>query len=463
MTREQAIERAQASFDDGTFQADLARRVALPTESQNPERAPLLVAYLGAELQPAFEAMGFACRIVHEGDFPFLIAERIEGAGLATMLGYGHGDVVRGMEERWADGLSPWVLQDRDGTWYGRGTADNKGQHTIALAALRAVIETRGRLGFNAKFLIEMGEEVLSPGLRELASAHRADLAADVFIASDGPRLAAGRPTIFLGSRGSISLDLSIDSRAGGHHPGNWGGLLSDPAIRIAHAIAAIVGPDGAIRVPEWVPPHIPDTVRAALAGCAIEPEPGSPVIDPAWGEPGLTPSERVFGWSSVTVLAIAAGDAATPGNVILPRAGARLQLRFVVGVDEDDILPALRRHLDRHGFADVAVARTRGEFFRASRLDPGHPFVGWAAASIAATTGRDPAILPNLGGSLPNDVFAEILGLPTIWVPHSYPGCSQHAPDEHVPASLLREGLAIMAGLYWDLGEAPPQHNKRA
>ncbi|MET0429834.1 MAG: M20 peptidase family dipeptidase, partial [Microvirga sp.] len=64
MTREQAIERAQASFDDGTFQADLARRVALPTESQNPERAPLLVAYLGAELQPAFEAMGFACRIV---------------------------------------------------------------------------------------------------------------------------------------------------------------------------------------------------------------------------------------------------------------------------------------------------------------------------------------------------------------------------------------------------------------
>ena len=41
-----------------------------------------------------------------------------------------------------------------------------------------------------------------------------------------------------------------------------------------------------------------------------------------------------------------------------------------------------------------------------------------------------------------------------TIWVPHSYPGCSQHAPNEHMPTHIVREGLAMMAGLYWDLGE---------
>jgi len=58
------------------------------------------------------------------------------------------------------------------------------------------------------------------------------------------------------------------------------------------------------------------------------------------------------------------------------------------------------------------------------------------------------------LGGSLPNDVFAEILGLPTIWVPHSYAACSQHAPNEHALAPVLRQGLQIMTGLFWDLGE---------
>jgi hypothetical protein len=80
---------------------------------------------------------------------------------------------------------------------------------------------------------------------------------------------------------------------------------------------------------------------------------------------------------------------------------------------------------------------------------------VRWAAASIKQTTGKSPAILPNLGGSLPNDIFAKDLGLPTVWVPHSYASCSQHAPNEHMLAPLAREALMVMAGIYWDLGDA--------
>ncbi|MGA0925106.1 MAG: M20 peptidase family dipeptidase, partial [Lutimaribacter sp.] len=64
-----------------------------------------------------------------------------------------------------------------------------------------------------------------------------------------------------------------------------------------------------------------------------------------------------------------------------------------------------------------------------------------------------DPHVLPNLAGSLPNHCFSEILGLPTVWVPHSYRGCSQHAPDEHVLAPVCRDALHCMAGLFWDIG----------
>ncbi|MEY9324404.1 hypothetical protein AB7M37_006307 [Sinorhizobium fredii] len=80
------------------------------------------------------------------------------------------------------------------------------------------------------------------------------------------------------------------------------------------------------------------------------------------------------------------------------------------------------------------------------------------ASGEVTDAMGPEPTgflVLPNLGGSLPNDIFSEILGLPTIWVPHSYPGCSQHAPNEHLPAAHIREGLAVMAGIYWDVGEA--------
>ena len=456
MSREGAIARARVHFDTGAFQADLARRVAMPTESQNPARAAELDRYLADEMKPALDRMGFACRTVTEpkAKGPFLLAERIEDPALPTVLGYGHGDVIRGLDDGWEPGLSPWTLTERGDRWYGRGVVDNKGQHAINLAAQAAVLAERGRLGFNAKWLIEMGEETGSPGLREVCRAHRDALAANVLIASDGPRLNAERPTVFLGSRGGASFDLWIDAREGGHHSGNWGGLLSNPAIQLAHALASLVGPTGQIRVHELVPNDgIPENVRRALADCELETGPGAPTIDPGWGEPGLTGPEKVYGWCNLEILAMEAGTPKTPVNAVPPRAWARCQLRFVVGVDMEDIVPAVRRHLDRHGFGYVQVAAAREEVFPATRLDPDNPWVAWALASIEKTTGKTPALLPNLGGSLPNDAFSEILGLPTIWVPHSYPGCSQHAPNEHVPIALMREALGMMAGIYWDVG----------
>jgi acetylornithine deacetylase/succinyl-diaminopimelate desuccinylase-like protein len=457
MTRAAAVAAIERYFDDGRFVADLARRVAIPTESQNPARAGELAAYLQAELQPMLERLGFSCTTIPNPSprgGPFLVAQRIEDPALPTVLTYGHGDVIRGQEEQWRAGLSPWAVTREGDRLYGRGTADNKGQHTINLAAVETVLALRGRLGFNLKVLIETGEEVGSPGLREVCAAHRDLLAADVLIASDGPRLQPQRPTIFLGSRGALNFDLTVDLRAGGHHSGNWGGLLRNPAILLAHAIASITDARGAIRVPEWRPDSLTPSVRAALADLEVEGGEDGPSIDADWGEPGLSPAERVFGWCSFEVLAMVTGNPDKPVNAIPPRASAHCQLRYVVGVDPDDIVPALRRHLDALGFGLVQLAPARDGFFAATRLDPEHPWVRWAQASLERTTGRKPAILPNLGGSLPNDVFADVLGLPTVWIPHSYAACSQHAPNEHLLAPVARDALRIMAGLFWDLGE---------
>ncbi|MFC4276351.1 M20 family metallopeptidase [Achromobacter aloeverae] len=458
MTRSAAIQRAQQYFDDGALFADVARRVGRPTESQNPERAAELRDYLDSEMRPTLEALGFTCRVLEHprAKGPFLFAERIEDPALTTVFSYGHGDVVPGMEGRWRDGLDPWALTPKDDRWYGRGVADNKGQHSINLAALKCVLETRGKLGFNVKYLIEMGEEMGSPGLLDLCAAHRDLLRGDVLIASDGPRLLAERPTLFMGSRAIINVDLEINAREGGHHSGNWGGLLSNPGIQLANAIATIVGPTGRILVPEWLPPALPDSVRRALADCALDMADG-PAIDPGWGEPGFTAAEKVYGWSSAEVLAFVCGNPDKPVHAIPPRAWARMQLRYVVGVDPDAVVPALRRHLDRLGYDMVTLSSPRQEIAPATRLDPEHPWVQWAAASIVRTTGKKPALLPNLGGTLPNHVFSDTLGMPTLWVPHSYAGCSQHAPNEHLPVAIAREGMAIMAGLYWDLGEKAP------
>ena len=456
-TRQEAIAAAQRWFDDGHLLADLRRRVAHHTDSQRENSLPDLRRYLTDEIGPSLAKQGFRFRIVDntvDGAGPFLLADRREDDALPTVLMYGHGDVVLGYDAQWRAGTSPWALTVDGDRWYGRGTADNKGQHSINVAALGQVIAARGRLGFNVKWLMETGEETGSPGLRAVCERERENLAADVFIASDGPRLAAAKPTLFLGSRGAFNFDVAVDLREGGHHSGNWGGLLANPGTILASAIASLVDARGRILVEGLRPPPIPESVRRALA--AIEPgEPSGPQIDRAWGEPGLTPAERVFAWNSLEVLAFRTGNPEHPVNAIPPRASAHLQLRFVVGCDHALFIPALRSHLDQHGFANVTVTPASVEVMHATRLDPDHPWVRRVADSIAATTGAPPAILPNLGGSLPNDCFAEVLGLPTIWVPHSYPACSQHAPNEHLLASVAREGLAMMTGLFWDLGES--------
>jgi acetylornithine deacetylase/succinyl-diaminopimelate desuccinylase-like protein len=361
--------------------------------------------------------------------------------------------VIRGQEEQWRSGLSPWKIVVEGDRMYGRGTADNKGQHTINIAALACVLEERGSLGFNSTILIETGEETGSPGLADFCKANKAALKADALIGSDGPRLDHRRPCIFGGTRGTLNFNLKLAYREGGHHSGNWGGLLANPGIVMAHALATIADERGQIKVPEWRPKTLTNSVRAALADVSIDAGEGAPTIQEDWGEKGLTPIERVFGWNSFEVLAFKTGNPDRPVNAIPPSAIAYCQLRFVVGTDPHDIIPALRRHLQRHGFGDIEIEQARDVIMNATRLDPDNPWAKFAAKSLETTFGAKPHILPNLGGSLPNEVFTDILGMPTVWVPHSYAACSQHAPDEHLLAPVAREGLRLMTGVFWDLG----------
>jgi acetylornithine deacetylase/succinyl-diaminopimelate desuccinylase-like protein len=464
-SRDGAINRAAAYLDTGGFEAELADLVAIPSESQTRQGLPHCQRYLNEAMIPAFQDMGFDCQVFDNpiaGSGPVLLATLHERDDLPTVLGYGHGDVIHGLADSWTKGAGPWQLARDGDRLYGRGTADNKGQHLINIRALQAVLQERGTLGFNAKFLIETGEETGSQGLRQIITANINAFAADVFIASDGPRVNPDRPTLSLGCRGAVNFDLICDMRHGGHHSGNWGGALIDPATVLAHAIATIVSPRGEILVPEWRPDPIRPLVRKLLADVVLEAGVDGPQVDAGWGEPGLSAAENVYAWNSFAVLAILAGIPDSPVNAIAPKACAHCQLRFIKGTDADDILPALRRHLDAHGFAHVTITEPDGDAgFTASRTELDNPWAEWAQTSVTKTTRVAPAVVPQMGGSICNELFTDLLGLPTLWFPHSYAGCSQHAPDEHVLLPTCRSALRLMAGIYWDLGEPDTPYHR--
>jgi acetylornithine deacetylase/succinyl-diaminopimelate desuccinylase-like protein len=125
-------ERARRHVESGDFAAELATMVGYRTVSSDPEQAQAVRAYLDEILRPALDGLGCVVE-VHENPSPLggpiIVGRRVESPELPTVLCYGHADVVTGQEGLWRDGLDPWALTIEGEHWYGRGSADNKGQH----------------------------------------------------------------------------------------------------------------------------------------------------------------------------------------------------------------------------------------------------------------------------------------------------------------------------------------------
>ena len=248
--------------------------------------------------------------------------------------------------------------------------------------------------------MIETGEEAGSKGLAELVAAHKADFAADVLIASDGPRVKPGAPTMTLGCRGALNFDLVCELREGGHHSGNWGGLIANPGVILAHALASIVGPKGELLVPALQAAAMTRPVKECLADIEIDGGEGGPG---RWTSGGAsrdhTPAERVYASNVFNILAFTTGTPGRPVNAIPPKAVAHCQLRFVPGTDVDAIVPALERHLESQGIrqreGDAAAQLSTTATSRPRAPSPTTPGRQFAAASLQRSANAKPAVLP--------------------------------------------------------------------
>jgi hypothetical protein len=313
---------------------------------------------------------------------------------------------------------------------YGRGTADNKGQHSINIAALAQVLARARAAGLQRQVADRdrRGDRLARPGrlLRRAprrAGRRRADR-------QRRPAPARDRATVFLGSRGVANFDCELTLRDGGHHSRQLGRAAAQPGHGAGQCHRLPGRRARRIQVPGLRPPPIPANVRARCRAWSSAATAGDPEVDADWGEPGLTPAERVIAWNTLEVLAYKTGNPDHPVNAIPPRPRPRCTCaswsaptwRTCAGGAAAPGRARLRRRRGRRAGGDAR--HPAGPRQRLGALHAGQP---------ERSTGQPPVLLPNLGGSLPNDVFADILGLPTVWVPHSYAACQQHAPDEHL------------------------------
>jgi acetylornithine deacetylase/succinyl-diaminopimelate desuccinylase-like protein len=369
------------------------------------------------------------------GGPPIVYGER-QGRSPKTLLFYDHYDVQPPEPlDQWES--PPFELTARGGRLFARGVADNKGNLMSRLAAVRAWLDATGELPVSVKFLVEGEEEVGSPHLAPFVETNASLLAADACIWESGGVNWQGQPVITLGLKGILYVELEARGANRDIHSAQATSVVN-PAWRLVWALSTlkdvnenilIQGHDDDVR-----PPTADELAAVNLIPSEEEQTKQSlGIAGYLQGLTGLDLGKRNLFAPTCTICGLWSGYTGDGSKTVLPStAHAKLDFRLVRDMDPTDILAKLRRHLDEHGFADIAV-RGMDAGQRAWRTPLSDPFVSLVAKAARDVYGLEPVVSPTMTGSGPMYPFGAYLGVPIASSGASNPDSRAHAPNENI------------------------------
>ena len=405
-------------------------------------------------LRGRLQRWGFTVEVHPTTSHPVIYAETGPSNAKVTWLLYGHYDVYPADEKQEGWRTKPFEpVVEGDRIW-GRGAGDNKGQHLAMLNAIALYRELHGELPVRIKVILEGDEETGSVPLPKFVEANRERLRADFCCYSDGPMFPNDQPVLLMGVRGNLGLEFVSRGAKRNLHSGNFGGVAPNPTLELMHLFAEMVDREGRLRVPGagyddvTVTPADLQAVRSLpldrddfhrTVGCT-----------PVTGGDDALFHERLMLRPAFNVSGFNAGYNG-PGikNIIYKEASAKADVRLVDGQDPRAVYEAIVRFAKDRGYEGIEIRNLKGT--PASRTPLDHPMAGRVKAAVAKGFGREPLVVPSLGGTTPDFVFTGILGLPSIVVPLAPYDENNHAPNESTKVSLylagIRSGLHFLEG----------------
>jgi acetylornithine deacetylase/succinyl-diaminopimelate desuccinylase-like protein len=313
----------------------------------------------------------------------------------------------------------------------------------------------------NLTLLIEGEEEIGSPSLKSYIETNRdrlrrCDAALIPYLGTN----AIGETPIRLGFKGLGFLDLWVEG-------GDWGGpvghdvhamhaaWVGSPAWELIAALSTLHR-DGVLAIDDVPPPPGPNASDRALIREAAK------ALSPAsfLRELGVTrfkhdgdfettlthfmfdPTLNIDGmWVGSTPVGT------EPPTQLVRRASAVLDLRFVPGMDIAETERAIRRHLDRRGYAHLQM-RLRNAY-PASKAALEEPVVQALIAACRRHSERV-TVFPMHAGAAPLYLFSDVIGIPFAFGGLGHGGRS-HAPDEYVMLDSMRDYLNAMASFLFE------------
>ncbi len=436
---------------------------------------------------------GVAARLLElEGAPPAVLGELTTPGATRTLVLYAHYDGQPVDPSQWA--TPPWTptLRNKalaengvpiplpkegdphvsgEARLYARSSGDDKASIIAMLTSLDALSAAKLHPSVNLKFFFEGEEEAGSPHLEAMLQRHRDALRADAWLFCDGPNHQSGQQQVQLGVRGITGLDLTVYGPSRPLHSGHYGNWAPNPGLLIASLIASMRDDDGRIKIAHFyddVRPISPSERRAIEAIPPVDVElrralalAHTEARDAPLAERIMLPALNVRG-----IQAGAVGDQAA--NVISTEARASFDFRLVPNQTPERVRDLVNAHIVRQGYfvtADsvtttmrlahprIARARWSEGGYPAVRAPMDQPFGRAVVHAVADGLGRQPLLLPTMGGSGPLYLFEKVLHAPIIILPIANFDDNQHAANENLRLQNLWDGIAVYAGVIGRLG----------
>ena len=433
------------------FLEELKEFIRIPSISTLPEHA--------GDIQRAAEFVAGKLRragmenveIIPTGKHPLVYADWLHAPGKPTVLCYGHYDVQP------ADPLELWVSppfepSERNGNLYARGAVDDKGQMYMHIAAIESLRAVNGTLPVNVKFLVEGEEEVGGASIAKYVPEHKKKLKADVALVSDTAMYAEGMPTLCIGLRGLVYMEVDATGPARDLHSGLYGGAAPNAVYGLIELLAKAKNADGVIQIPgiyndveEPAAAEINSWKRLPFSEAEfLEKEVGSRQLT---GEPDRMVLERVWSRPTFEVHGIAGGFTGAGAKTVIPaKATAKVSIRLVPRQDPDKVVAAFKSWVAMNAPKGIATEVRVLSGGPGLVVNPDHHAIAVAAKAFGAVFGKETVFIRS-GGSIPivGD-FANHLGIPTILMGFGLPDDGLHSPNEKYKIENFYLGIRTVA-----------------
>ncbi len=429
---------------------DFRTFLSFPSISADPKSKSSLLAcadWLAAYLKK----IHFNVELWQTAGHPILYASYTQaGPDKPTLLIYNHYDVQP------ADPLDAWSNPPFEATIkgneiYARGAQDNKGQCFYVIQALKLLMEQNGTLPINIKLCIEGEEEIGSHSLSSILKEKKNQLKADYAAIVDLGLRDAKIPAITLGTRGIITMDVSVKSANTDLHSGSHGGIIQNPIHLLVHLLDTLRNDKGAITIPGFydevveMTPEERSFVSLQFDMADYQKTTGGYALG---GEKDYTVLERAWMRPTLEINGISGGYAGEGFKTVIPaKAHAKISCRLVPNQDPKKIGELIANYLKEQAPEGVEVeVHLHAGKGKAVRISPTADVVKVFGKAFEAVfgvpcefiyEGASIPIVPELREACGGEAILLGLGLVTDQI---------HAPNEHFGIDRLEKGMLIMA-----------------